>query len=175
MAFGPFHNPTQATGVLAFGLAALTALLAARTPTVAARRSWAWIGAVHLALVAEILVELRYVSHDTIDMALVALGWHESRRVWQVALLLILFATAGWAWKRWRPERAGSALTRVARVATLIALLNFVIESISLHQIDAVLYRPLGPVLLNGWLWLAEGGLVTVCALLERHVGAPRR
>lgn len=174
MAFGPFDNPTQASGFLAFGVAALSALLAARTPTVAARRSWAWIGGVQLALAAEILVEVRYVLHDRFSTVLAAFGSYGSRRSLQVVLIAILLALAALAWKRWRPERGGTWPARTARVASALALLNFVIETISLHQIDAVLYRSLGPVLLNGWLWLAEGGVVAVCAWVERS-GRSRR
>jgi hypothetical protein len=52
---------------------------------------------------------------------------------------------------------------RVALVVMLCEVFLFVIESISLHGMDRMLYHQVGPILLIGWFW-ATGGIVATCA-----------
>jgi hypothetical protein len=49
---------------------------------------------------------------------------------------------------------ARDPLVRIALICTGISGGLFVVEIISLHQMDRVLYQQLGPILLIGWLWL---------------------
>ena len=76
--FGPFHNPTQLAGFTSFFAAAVAASLAARfASNTATRRHWAWIAAIHSMLAAEVMLDLRYLSHDAIDRMLSAFGVYE--------------------------------------------------------------------------------------------------
>jgi hypothetical protein len=50
---------------------------------------------------------------------------------------------------------------RVATSVTIAVLALFSIEAVSLHAIDAIFYRSIGPVLLIGWIWaLASAAIV---------------
>jgi hypothetical protein len=42
---------------------------------------------------------------------------------------------------------------RVAASISVAVLALFAIEAISLHALDALFYRPIGTVLLIGWIW----------------------
>ncbi|HEY9063757.1 MAG TPA: hypothetical protein VIO33_02145 [Burkholderiaceae bacterium] len=167
--FGPFHNPTQLAGFTSFFAAAIAAGLAARfASNPATRRHWGWIAAIQLMLAAEVMLDLRYLAHDAIDRTLSAFGVYESRRPIQLVLLAIVALLAGWLVVRRWAAAYESQYARAAEFATFAALLDFAVETVSLHQVDAVLYRSIGPVLLNGWLWTATALAVVVSVLTER-------
>jgi hypothetical protein len=44
-----------------------------------------------------------------------------------------------------------------AGVAAVAMALSFGVEMLAVGGVGAVIYRPVGPVLLIGWLWLAIG------------------
>jgi hypothetical protein len=56
---------------------------------------------------------------------------------------------------------------RVAVIFTLGLLALFAVETVSLHTIDAIFYRPVGPVLLIGWLWAAASAGICAAAALR--------
>ena len=86
------------------------------------------------------------------------LGLYESRVWLQAALLLALAAVAVLAWRARR--RAG-----VAVVATAVLIALVLVEAISWHESDRVLYTHLGPLLLIAYAWLACAGVVVFAAL----------
>jgi hypothetical protein len=45
------------------------------------------------------------------------------------------------------------------------AVFLFVLETGSLHRMEALFYRQAGPVFLNGWLWAAMSGVTVAVAL----------
>ncbi len=152
----PFQtNPTQLAGLLAFAASTAACVWAARR-----RHSggWAVLAVVHAALWLDILLNTRHRVHDVVNAALVALGFYESRVWLQAALLLALAAVAVVAWRARR--RASMA---VVATAVLVALL--LVEAISWHESDRVLYTHLGPLLLVAYAWLACAGVVVFAAL----------
>jgi hypothetical protein len=53
---------------------------------------------------------------------------------------------------------------------TIVIFASFAIEMISLHELYAVLYRPIGPLLTIGWVW--TGAATVICfAALHRPFG----
>lgn len=57
-----------------------------------------------------------------------------------------------------------------------VTALLFILETISLHDVDAALYRPAAGLLVIGWLWLLLGGATIVGALREvRRTGVKSR
>ncbi len=52
---------------------------------------------------------------------------------------------------------------RAARLAvsmTIVLVALFAIETVSLHELRAVMYQPVGPVLMIAWLWaIAAAGI----------------
>jgi hypothetical protein len=67
---------------------------------------------------------------------------------------------------RWRSADADA--TR-ALAATAGAVSLFVVESISLHGIDAIMYASVGPVLAIALFWAAAAAIVTASALRSAH------
>jgi ABC-type proline/glycine betaine transport system permease subunit len=152
----PFQtNPTQVAGLLAFAATTAACVWAARRQH---SSGWAVLAAVHAALWLDILLNTRHRVHDVVNAALRALGLYESRVWLQAALLLVLAAVAMIAWRARR--RAGLA---VVATATLIALM--LVEAISWHESDRLLYTHLGPLLLIAYAWLACSGVVVFAAL----------
>jgi hypothetical protein len=86
----------------------------------------------------------------------------------QVALLALSFAVLGFAAMPMLRMFAGSPSARLAAIASLGVLALFGLETISLHQVDSVLYCPVGPVMLIGWLWMALGAEVVWVATRTR-------
>jgi ABC-type proline/glycine betaine transport system permease subunit len=152
----PFQtNPTQLAGLLAFAASTAACVWAARRKH---SGGWAALAGVHAALWLDILLNTRHRVHDVVNAALRALGLYESRVWLQAALLLVLAAVAMIAWRARR--RAGLA---VVATATLIALM--LVEAISWHESDRLLYTYLGPLLLIAYAWLACAGAVVFAAL----------
>ncbi len=152
----PFEtNPTQLAGLLAFAASTLACLWAARR-----KRSggWAALAAVHAVLWLDILLNTRHRVHDIVNAGLRALGLYESRVWLQAALLLALAAAALHVWRSRR--RAG-----VAVEATLALIALVLVEAISWHESDRLLYTHLGPLLLVAYAWLACSAVVVWSAL----------
>lgn len=62
-------------------------------------------------------------------------------------------------------------LARVAVMGTGLSASLFLIETISLHDVDELLYHQMGPSLLIGWLWLG----LTICTGLAAIISHSRR
>ena len=141
-------NATQLAGVTVFGLAALACLRAA-----ARRGPWIWLALLHLVFAAEVIVGLRHRLHDAADALLQGRGWYGARAGLQEGLIACVLA-AGLigcvlivrTWRRDAPV-AGAWLGSGCTAAL------FLIEGISLHRTDVLMYTPLGPVLAIGWAW----------------------
>jgi hypothetical protein len=154
----PFQtNPTQVAGLLAFAATTLACAWAARRGR---SGGWAALAAVHAALWLDILLDTRHRLHDMVNAGLRALGLYESRVWLQAALLLALAVLVVRVWRSRR--RAGAAV-----VATLGLIALLLIEAISWHESDRVLYTHLGPLLLIAYAWLA-GAAVVVWSALRR-------
>jgi hypothetical protein len=152
----PFEtNPTQVAGLLAFAATTLACAWAARRGR---SGGWATLAAVHAALWFDILLNTRHRLHDVVNTGLRALGLYESRVWLQAALLLALAALALRVWRSRR--RAGAAV-----MATLILFALLLVEAISWHESDRVLYTHLGPLLLVAYAWLACAAVVVWSAL----------
>jgi hypothetical protein len=152
----PFQtNPTQLAGLLAFAATTLACAWAARRQH---SGGWTALAVVHAALWLDILLNTRHRVHDIVNAALRAMGLYESRVWLQAALLLALAAGVVIAWQARR--RAGVA---VLATAVLIALM--LVEAISWHESDRVLYMHLGSLLLIAYAWLACAGVVVFAAL----------
>ncbi len=157
----PFEtNPTQVAGLLAFAASTLTCAWAARRRS-DARWHWLWLAALHALLWIDTLLNMRHHLHDLANQALLAAGWYGSRVWLQAALLAVLLAFAMLAWRA-RP-RAGLAWS-----ATFMLMALLLLELISWHQSDRVLYARIGPLLLIAYGWIAAAAVVVSSALRAR-------
>ena len=151
-------------GLLAFAAASAACL------RVALRRGrsaalWGTLAALHAAWALEVVLNLRYRFRTAILPLLQERGWYGSRTVWQseaiVVALLIGTALAAWVARRHRDD--GAALGAIA--GTALALMLLVVETISLHRVDAVMYAQAGPLVLLAWAWLGAAAIVIASAL----------
>ena len=156
-------NSTEAAGFIAFvpaAIAAWVAAAAARRPA----RNWAVIGVVYVLLSIEILASTRHRLGIALREWLRAAHLFPERRPVQAVLILVIVTIvllAAFIMIRRAPTRN----LAVASGATIALIGIFVVETVSLHAVDGVVYAPLGPILLIGWLWLACGWVTTAAAL----------
>jgi len=156
-------NATQLAGLLAFGVAALACARAARAR---GQRLWWKLAAVSAGFALEAVLGLRHRLRDAVDTWLLAQGWYDSRTPVQIGLLVLCALLLGWAlWGLAGLRRAG-AHARLAATACAVALCLFVIEAISLHGVDALMYANIGPVRLVGWAWVVLAGTMAWAAWL---------
>lgn len=154
-------NPTQWLGVAAFALSAAACTRAAAR----CGRSWAGLAWLQVACAAEVVVNLRQHLHGAADGWLAMHGEYATRLPLQMALVAVTLAgLAGGVGSALAGSRSGGAAATLARAATCAAITLFIVESISLHAVDAVMFAPFGPVLAVGWMWAAAAGVVIVAA-----------
>ena len=152
------------------GLSAFAAAAAACLRVALRRRGaaalWGTLAALHAWWALEILLNLRYRFRAALIPLLQDHGWYASRTTWQaaaiVAALLVGTALAAWLWRRHRDD--GAAVGAIA--GTALALMLLVVETISLHRIDAVMYAQVGPLVLLAWAWIGAAAIVIASALV---------
>lgn len=159
-----FINATQFAGIVAFGIAALCAgnnWRSART----SKRQWGVLSVITALLATECWLGLRHRVHALATDWLVARNLYDMRAIPQKYLIAVL-ALVGCAlvfFVTVRPGKQPSPL-RSAWLATILSLVLFLIESVSLHGFDTVLYQPLGPIAVIGWLWILLGSTIAFFA-----------
>ena len=161
------------------GLLVLAALLVVRAAIAARRlgrpagvaRFW-WVAAVLLLLAG--LYRLTGAEHlltDRLRQSATGEGWYGGRRIFQAALTsvgVVVAAAALWIALRLRagwPER-------LAALALVGYAVLSILRLVSLHMVDSVLYRSLGPIHAN---WLFELALVGAVAVGAAAATRPPR
>ena len=151
-------------GLLAFAAAAAACLRVALQRGRSAAL-WGTLAALHAAWALEVLLNLRYRFRTAILPLLQERGWYGSRTVWQteaiVVALLIGTALAAWVARRHRDD--GAVLGAIA--GTALALMLMVVETISLHRVDAMMYAQAGPLVVLAWAWVGAAAIVIASAL----------
>lgn len=149
-------NATQLLGVFSFGIVGLLCLSVWRPP-------WGALSFVNLFFSFECFVGWRHLLHESV---VAAMGSHYAERVpLQVVLIsgasIITIVGSGMFLVANR-----DMLARVAVMGTWLSASLFLIETISLHDIDELLYHQMGPSLLIGWLWLGLAICTGIAAIL---------
>lgn len=161
-----FDNPTQLAGVAAYAAAAAACAWRAASPGRRMASPWSWLSAAHAAFIVELFAGGRFLIRTAANEWLQAHGRYDGRNAWQwlllVAAVMMAVIVAGII-LHWRRRIGGGAT--VALGATGIAALLIVVEAISPHRVDRVLYARAGPVLAIAWLWLVVAATVVAAAL----------
>lgn len=157
----------HAFGALLFGAAALTCASAAQRAPHRERTPWRIVAMMQLAFAVEVVLGFRYGLLGGADALLQAHGWYASRRPVQAGLIALTLAlTVLWGLRLLgQRERGGAALT-LARVGNALGLALFAVETVSLHQVDAVLYARVGPLNRLACLWALVAVIVALAALV---------
>ncbi len=162
----PIFNATQSAGLAATAFAMVACVAAAKTP-------WRILAVFHAALFLEVLLGLRHQIHALAGRGLMAEALYGERRPMQIALLAgLLVAGVLILWFAGRHKRL-PAKVGILSSGMLAAL--FVVETISLHAIDAVLYRRIGPLMIIGFIWAALCTVTILAALADRSAKDRRK
>jgi hypothetical protein len=162
-----FINATQIAGMASFGIAAILSVAnwqAARS----GKRQWGAISVIAAMLAAECVVGLRHRAHAVATDWLVAHDLYGARNTPQEYLIAAV-ALAGFILLLIMAARGSkrTAAYRAAWLATIMSLVLFLTETVSLHGFDAALYRALGPLAVIGWLWIVLGSAISLSARAE--------
>jgi hypothetical protein len=157
-------NLTQLLGILSFSLTTLACLLAAhRSPDA---RIWKVLTFVNALFLIEIIVGFRFRVSDWARTLLQERGEYlQLHGKDQAVAILALAAAAVTMLLFLLLFRIARPAARVGASLTIVLLALFVIEAISLHEIDAIFYLRIGPVLLVGWLWAVASAGICLAAL----------
>jgi len=162
-------NLTQMLGIVSFGTAGILCLCVRKPP-------WAKIGLANLLYCLECVVGARHRFHDA---AIMAMGpEYIGRELLQIALLGGGLIFGGFlAAILLRATRDPS--TRLAITGTSLGGVLFIVEAISLHELDRILYRPVAATLLIAWAWLGlsitVGSAAAIARLRLRIASVPMR
>lgn len=124
---------------------------------------------VQLVFFFEIVIGTRHMAHDFVNLSLQTAGiyhdraWIQEVLLMGVALCSLFVVVQLWRWLS--HDGARDMPEKIAVVCTAFTLLIFSVETISLHGIDRLLYRPVGPVLFVACLWGAAAVGVFLPAL----------
>ena len=155
-------NLTQLTGLLSFAATTVSCLIAARRSGSRDASTWRLLALINCLLLIETISGLRYHIHNLVKAMLEAEGLYAQMHGWiqeiidiSIAIIALIFVTL---FLFWRKVAGGAA--RVAVSMTIVVVALFAIETVSLHELSAVFYQPIGPMLMIGWLWaIAAAGI----------------
>jgi hypothetical protein len=152
-------------GLLSFAAATIACLIATRRSGLHDARTWKVLALMNGLFFIEIYIGLRYriteLAIKLLKLESLYAQLHGSIQeiiIISIAIIALFFVML---FLFWRPVAGGAA--RIAASITIAVLALFVIETVSLHALDAVFYRPIGPVLMLGWVWaIAAAGICLV-------------
>jgi hypothetical protein len=165
-------DATQIAGVLAFAAAALACAVAAVGARGNAPTLWRVLALFFGVVAIEVVAGLRYQAHDWVTTMLQHGGVYPQRASLQRVLIALAAGLLVAGVALICALRTRGAALQVALAAGFCVVMFFALESISLHGIDAVLYRPVGPLRLIGWLWLCLAAGAIGAALRQRFSAA---
>ena len=159
-------SPTHEAGIASHLLAAV-ACGVAWTRSRGQNRLTATLGLLELFLLFDVEFNWRWILHGFFVKTAMELSVYDERTLPQevlTALLSIatLVAAATTTWHFW--NRPGACL---AICGGLISAELWVIEVISLHAIDAVLQRMVGPILIIASVWIVSSALIMLGVLWD--------
>jgi len=156
--------PSDLIGLLSFATAAIACVVAARRPAVRDPRTWHFLALMNCLFVIEIYFGSRYRITQLAKIVLAKeqlygkLHGSFQEIIIVAVIVVILLAVILFVW------RIAGTGARVAAILTIAVMVLFAVETISLHSIDAIFYRPIGAVLLLGWVWAGAGLGVVVAS-----------
>jgi hypothetical protein len=162
-------TPTRLTGIAAYTLAAACCCIAwaqsRATPAVA--KLAASLAAIESLLLLDMLFNIRWQLHETLADAAQRRHEYDLRRLPQTiliaALVAVLLLGLAYALRLYR-TRVGALL---AVSGAMLSLISWCVEVVSLHAVDALLYRPIGRCMAVAFLWMLACLLTSAGILIE--------
>lgn len=162
----PIFNATQSVGLAATAFAMVACVAVAKAP-------WRLLAVVHGALFLEVLLGLRHQIHALAGRGLMAEALYGERRPMQIALLAAMLAAG--VLILWLAGRQKRLPAKVGILSSGLLAALFIVEAISLHAIDALLYRRIGPLMIIGFIWAGLCTITILAALADRSVRGRRK
>jgi hypothetical protein len=162
-------TPVKSIGIASYIIASVScAATALRGSNRRVTRLAAILCALDLALLLDIVFDWRWKLYDWLRSGAMSLHWYDERSGVQI-LALIFFATlllfaALWLRRKFAPVRGAT----LAICGGLLSVGCWMTEVISLHAIDAVLYRSAGPLLAVAFVWILASAMTTTGILIAR-------
>jgi len=153
-------TPTAWCGILAFGSAGAI-LLAASIRL--GQRVHLVCGLIYMILLVDVLFNFRHQLHGWVNAWMKTNQTYADRQPRQLVILAIILLGVCGSIAILRRVHPMDRLTWLIVAMTLGVSALFLLELVSLHAIDALLYRRVGPVLVIGVLWIFCA-LVTITA-----------
>ncbi len=160
-------TPVKASGLAAYLMAsaacAATVLLSVDRRIV---RLASILCALDLFLVSDIAFNWRWKLHDQLSWSAITHHWYAFRTGPQIAALaflaIMLLLAAVSLGRRLSSIRGG----RLALCGALLSIGSWFTEVISLHAIDAILYRSVGPLMVVCFIWMLAA-ITTTAGILR--------
>lgn len=158
---------TKWVGITAFSVTAFTHFLVSISKYVNTRllrQYWFGMSALYSIFSIDIVFNMRHTLLRKYVVLLISEGKYNDRRPAQLAALILIIGIIIWLAIR----NFNSKLDMKTKFAILLSIFSvflFSSEIISLHQLDAIIYKSAGPILLIGWLWVFCTLVATVIAL----------
>jgi hypothetical protein len=170
---GFITNPTELTGLLSFAAATIACLIAARRSGSRDARTWKVLALMNCLFLMEIYFGLRYPITQLARTLLETDGLYAQLHgsIQEIIVISIIALGCLSLFLLWRQVAGGAA--RIAASITVAVLFLFAIETVSLHSVDAVFYRPIGPVLMLGWVWGIAAAGICLAATQSSHSKVP--
>jgi hypothetical protein len=160
-------NWTQCAGLASFGIAGIAHLRTGRQNAGSdqlAKSWWLSLSALYGVLCIELIANTRHTFLRTIGTNTGLANYYDARRPGQVAMVLLLAIVITWLITKAIPVMRRRPGIGWALMLGLCSAGLFLTEVISLHQLDAIFYAKVGPVMLIGWAWLVLGFIAAVIA-----------
>jgi hypothetical protein len=160
-------NPTRACGLVAYATAAVCCAIRWIKP----RNGTSGVAATLLFIEGILLLDMAFNWRWKLHQALMDLAQREheygQRRLPQTIVLIVLACVLLYGvYRFWRSFRHRGT-TLLAVCGTLLSVVLWCTEVVSLHQVDHVLYFSLGGVMSVSLLWFISCGMTSIGILLD--------
>jgi hypothetical protein len=168
-----FHNPTEAVGLASYTVALLACIVAFLRVE---RRGLFLAGAtIEFLLIVDCLGNLRWRLHSFLEFKALALDFYGKRFSPQLGCLVVLVCLGIFAAVLlWRSLRGQPGL-RLASAGLTLSVILWGTEVISIHPMDAILYREIGSVLLVAYGWMLAAAITAAGAFWHTLSQRPRK
>jgi hypothetical protein len=125
------------------------------------------LAAIESLLLIDMIINGRWMLHDMLDNAAQHRHEYDLRRLPQfvvVAFLVGILIVGLLCAVRLYRARIGALL---AVSGALLSLVSWCIEVVSLHQVDAILYHPVGELVVVSFVWILATLMTSVGILID--------
>jgi hypothetical protein len=164
-------NPVKACGMATYLIASVACgLVAVRTAKPRISRIAVVLGLVQAVLLLDIAFDWRWRLYDWLRSQAEVHHWYEQRHWPQIIVLATLAAALAAAMATARRRFWSLPGGALAVAGTLLSIGCWLVEVISLHATDSILYHHIGPLMIISFVWLLTCAM-TIAGILRAGFG----